>query len=260
MCGFLLRIRFVYGQTDLGVGSRGSNIVTIKELHHAVPSKARKEMEKAEGDRVNKRMDEAIRHFNRAISIDPELIAARNNLVIVYFESGNPESALAQLEKAITIDPGNSVLFGNLGIGYAMIQKLDAAERAARLAVGLRRAQGHANIVLETVLVMQHKFTEEPLQCLERAWGEYPLAHLLAGRVLIGQRKAERAKYEIMTYLSGKELEYRPLANEWLGSINSNESTNAALVEAISTASCTPRLDTASEAVRPSRQWREFSN
>ncbi len=78
-----------------------SKIVTIQELHHIVPKKAQKEMEKAEQARVGHRTDDVIRHLNQAISIDPEFIAARNNLAVFYLTAPKPAPAIAQLEEAV---------------------------------------------------------------------------------------------------------------------------------------------------------------
>ena len=43
-------------------------------------------MEKAESARLKNRTDDAISHYNQAISIDPEFVAARNNLAVAYLK------------------------------------------------------------------------------------------------------------------------------------------------------------------------------
>jgi tetratricopeptide (TPR) repeat protein len=208
----------------------GSYIVTIQELHHTVPKKARKELEKAERARAKHRTDEAIDHFKQAILIDPEFVAARNNLAAIYLVAENPEPAVAQLEEAVKIDPNNPTLLRNLTVGYAMMHKFDAAERAARLRVGLDRTSGHAIMLLGFVLIQQRKFTGEALQCFERRRSEYPLAHLLAAMVLIEQHSSERAKFEIQAYLSSGQQEFRAFATHWLDLIDQGEQKSAVLL------------------------------
>lgn len=224
---------------DIPVTSRGpqqphadsnvaaSNTVTAQELHHKVPKKARKEVEKAERARAKNRMDEAIVHFKQAISIDPELVAARNNLAAIYLRAAQPEPAIAQLEEAAKIDPKHPVLFRNLAVGYAMIHNLEAAERAARVTVGLDRTGGRAPLLLGYVLMEQRKFTEEALQCFERARDEYPLAHLLAAQVLVAQGHSEKARSEIYTYLSSGEQNFRATATRWLDLIDQGQQKRA---------------------------------
>jgi Tfp pilus assembly protein PilF len=46
-------------------------------------------------------------HLLRAVENDPEYIAARNNLAIVYMRMGNPDAAVSQLKVA-----GNSIHTG----------------------------------------------------------------------------------------------------------------------------------------------------
>jgi len=208
-----------------------SNTVTVQALHHKVPKKARKEMEKAERARAKNRTDEAIVHFKLAISIDPELVAARNNLAVLHLMATQPEPAIEQLEEAVKIDPKNPTLFRNLTVGYSMIHNFEAAERAARLRVSLdRTGDGHARLLLGFVLIKQRKFTEEALQCFERARDEYPLAHLLAAPVLIAQGNSERAKSEIHSYLSTGEQDFRATATRWLDLIDQGQQKRASVL------------------------------
>jgi len=208
-----------------------SNTVTVQALNHKVPKKARKEVEKAERARAKNRTDEAIVHFKLAISIDPEFVAARNNLAVLHLMTTQPEPAIAQLEEAVKIDPKNPSLFRNLTIGYSMIHNFEAAERAARLRVSLdRTGGGHARLLLGFVLIKQRKFTEEALQCFERARDEYPLAHLLAAPVLIAQGNSERAKSEIHSYLSTGEQDFRATATRWLDLIDQGQQKGASVL------------------------------
>ena len=208
----------------------GSNTVTVQELKHAIPKKAHKEMERAEKAHLQQRKDEAKEHLNRAVSIDPEFVAARNNLAAIYLTEGDGEAAVAQLEEAVKIDPHNPILFTNLTLGYTMTHKLDAAERAARERLLLDRTSAKAHLFLGLVLVEKQRFTDEALRCLERAREEHPLAHLLAARVLIGQGNSERARAEIQTYLSTERDEAnRAIATSWLDRIASERKRAAAL-------------------------------
>lgn len=204
-----------------------SNIVTVQELSHKVPAKARKEMEKAEKARVKNRMDEAVSHFKQAILIDPEFVAARNNLAIAFFDSSKAEKGIEQLEEAIKIDPRSPILFTNLTVGYVLTNQYGEAERAARGALDLDPKSAQLSMILGVVLVEEHKFTGEALLCLERARDKYPLAHLLSGRVLMAQGDSERARFEIQTYLDSGEQEDRALAIDWLNFVNQYDRKNA---------------------------------
>jgi tetratricopeptide (TPR) repeat protein len=232
-----------------GSNYAGSNIITIQELNHSVPKRARKELEKAETARAKHRTDEAIDHFKQAILIDPEFVAARNNLAAIYLVAANPESAVTQLEEAVTIDPNNPTLLRNLTVGYVMMRKFDAAERAARLRVRLDRTSGHASLLLGFVLIQQRKFTGEALRCFERVRDEYPLAHLLAAMVLIEHRSSERAKAEIQTYLSSGQQELRAFATRLLALIDQGEQKSASSVSPTRPDRLSPASSVSSERV-----------
>jgi hypothetical protein len=78
-------------------------------------------------------------------------------------------------------------------------------------------------MLLGLILVKEKKFTEEALHCFERARDEFPLAHLLAGRVFIALGKTQLARTEIQTYLSSDELENRGLAHAWMDFLDRNQ-------------------------------------
>jgi len=156
---------------------------TVHELAHIVPKKAKVEWDLAEKARRQSRPVEAMQHFEQAIAIDPEFVAARNNLAVLQFKSDNVEAGIAQLEAAITLDPQKAILFSNLALGYVALENPREAERAARVAVRLDRGSVHSRMVLGVVLIQEHKYTDETVRCLEAAQDDYPAARLLLSRL-----------------------------------------------------------------------------
>jgi tetratricopeptide (TPR) repeat protein len=187
-------------------------------------------MEKALRARQHKQPVETISHLKRAILIDPEFTAARNNLAIEYYNMSNPEPGIEQLEEAIKIDPYHPALFMNLAIGYKLIDQLDEAERAARASVGLDPTDARPSMVLGLVLVAEGRFSPEALRCFQQARDKFPLAHLFAGRVFIEQGRSEGARSELQTYLASGEPEFRENAIEWLHFLESHERKSAPLI------------------------------
>ena len=206
-----------------------AKIVTVQQLSHKVPGKARREMEKAETARIHKQADEAIRHYSKAISIDPEYVAARNDLAVVYMNHSNLELGLEQLRDAIRVDAHNPILFKNLAIGLTWAHQFDDAERIARQAVDLDRTGPQVRMLLGLVLVEERKFTTEALRSFEQTSDVFPMSHLLAGRVLLAQGDVERAKSEIRMYLATGDHENRIIATEWLNILDHPEENVAAL-------------------------------
>ena len=188
-----------------------------------MPKNARRERERAEKARCEGRIAEAIQHFERAISIDPEFVDARNNLAVTFFMAQNPGAAVAQLEEAIRIDPHKSMLFVNLALGYSGLENLLAAEQAARHAVDLDGTSGPARLVLGFVLTEAQKYTDETIRCLESMQDQHPLARLLLARVLVRRGDLRAAKSHIESYVSSGATEYLETAQRWLDRINGFE-------------------------------------
>ena len=221
------------GQTVFQSHPIGANVVSLQQLQHKVPKAARKEMEKAEKARLQQRRDDAVEHLRNALRIDPEYVAARNNLAFCLVQD-DPASALAQLEEAIVIDPHLAVLFHNLAIVYVLSQKLNAAERAARSGVDLDRTSTRTRTLLGVILVLEHKYTAEALADLERGKQEYPMAGLLVAQVLINQNELGKARLYVDGYLCSGDQVFRDEAVRWLHYIDQNPATSAATLPSLS--------------------------
>lgn len=198
-----------------GSEENSSYSVTVQELRHEVPKAARAEMDKAEKASRKHKTDEEIEHLRKAIGIDPEYIAARNNLAVSLLIT-DTESAIAQLEEATKSDPHHPVVFYNLALGYLMLHQLDAAEKAARAAQSLGFVGPRGRILLGWTLISQQKYTAEALSLVKSTVEEFALAYMLTARVLIGQDRPDDAKSYIDAYLSTGDDEYRDYAARWL--------------------------------------------
>src|SRR5580658_8361152 len=128
---------------------------------------------------------EALVHLLRVVENDPEYIAARNNLAIVYMRMGNPDAAISQLKAAVQLDSYRAVLFNNLAVGYWMLNRYSDAENAARAAVRLAPSLDSARAILGIALFQQRKYTDEALRCLSGAGDDYPFIRLLCARILV---------------------------------------------------------------------------
>jgi tetratricopeptide (TPR) repeat protein len=218
-CTSLLIATLSFGQEEglpvLQSRSNGSNLVTVQELRHVVPKAAQAEFAKWKTADSKGRMDQAIDHLYRAVAIDPEFVAARNNLAVRLMET-DPKRAIAEFEEAIKIDPHQPNLWGNLAVGYAMQDQFAEAERTARVAARLDRTSLRPQIVLGVALVEQHKYTPEALECLERARKEYPVASLYAASIFKSYGEFEKAKSAVYVYLATGQQLYRDEAVQLL--------------------------------------------
>lgn len=204
--------------TDTGQPNGNSRTVTMQQLRHKVPAKAQKEMDKALHELEKDHGDEAIAHLQDAVLIDPEFVAARNDLAAVYLRANNPEPAIEQLNSAIELDPNFPTLFVNLAIGYELLAEFGPAERAAREAMELDRVGNLPRYLLLIAIVYQKSYTEEALRLATRVRDQYPLAHLFGARILLSMSNFEGAEKEIHEYLSGTVQipAFTTVATSWL--------------------------------------------
>jgi tetratricopeptide (TPR) repeat protein len=125
----------------------GSNpyLVDPAEYYRQFPKKTVKEFEKGvDADRRGK-TDEAIEHYEKALSDSPEFYPAHNNLGSAYLSRQNFEAARSQFEAALKGNQNDAQAYFNLANVLLLTQRYDAAER--EIEEGLQRrpdsALGH---------------------------------------------------------------------------------------------------------------------
>ena len=88
------------------------------------------DLEKFRGDMLSDRFDEAIAHFEKTLSINPNHAQAHNNLATVFKEIGRFDEAAAHYQKALAINPGDAEVYSNLGSVMLELKRYDAAAEA----------------------------------------------------------------------------------------------------------------------------------
>jgi tetratricopeptide (TPR) repeat protein len=111
------------------------NTVSVAELEEKVPEKAKKEFDKATAAGEQGKMDEAITHLRKAISIHPGFVRAHNDLGTYLLGQGNLNEAEEAFRKALTLDPNSFNPLLNLGI--VLVHKHSFVEATDRLTKAL---------------------------------------------------------------------------------------------------------------------------
>ncbi len=83
------------------------------------------------------KLDEAIACFRKAIELDPKSAIAHNNLGLALRDQGKLDEAIASFRKAIELDPKYAAAHNNLGRALRDQKKLDEAIAAYRKAIEL---------------------------------------------------------------------------------------------------------------------------
>jgi len=155
--------------------SRGT-VVSISELERNIPSNARKEFEKGTQAANARKVDEAINHLRKAISIYPDYVSAYNDLGTYLLAQGKLEEAATALRDAIRRDDKAFNPRLNLGI----------------------------------VLVYQKRFSEasDLLAKAEALEPTSPSVHLYSGLAAAGLSRFEAAEKELKAAYSLGESKY----------------------------------------------------
>jgi FkbM family methyltransferase len=147
--------------------------------------------------RAQKRVDEAIVAYERALNLRPDNIDCLNNLVVCRLDQGDPVAAEAQARRVIAVDARQAVAWANLGVALARQRKhaeaVEPFERAQRLETD--NGEDIDSFVNAANNLRDVGRTEDALQLYERnlaqrpsldGYGEYALTLLTAGRLAEG--------------------------------------------------------------------------
>jgi Flp pilus assembly protein TadD len=79
-----------------------------------------KPLEEARAALASGRMSDAIRSLEQHVRTSPQDAAARNDLGVLYYQTGRAADAGVQYEEAVRLDPGNDVFTQNLADFYVV--------------------------------------------------------------------------------------------------------------------------------------------
>jgi len=193
-----------------------SSIVSVHQLKHSPPGKARNALNKGIKLFRKARFVEAIPWLGEAVKIDPEYTDAQNDLAAAYLKVGMPDKAIPPLLSAIKSDPHWELPYFNLVLAYIHKSEFSKAEDTARQMIGINPGSPRAGLGLGLALTLGNRFTPETQAVLTYAESVFPEATLLLGRVLAGRGEIEAARSKISTYLAGPGSWDRDIASEWL--------------------------------------------
>lgn len=165
------------------IGGYGNAFVSTSDL--GVPSRARKEFDKASQLISKRELDQAIQKLNKAISIYPGYAGAYNNLGVVYAWRGDQVRERESLETAIRLNDHFALAYLNLGRLNVASGDFPAAETVLDKASAFDPSDPLALILLTWAEFQQGHFDE--------AIATSRKAHLLGKPHAFAHRVAARA-------------------------------------------------------------------
>ncbi|MEC5218131.1 tetratricopeptide (TPR) repeat protein [Actimicrobium sp. GrIS 1.19] len=101
---------------------------------------------------------EAEQAGQRAVALDPNLVAAWNNLGIILQESGKLDASLQCLARVVALQPDGAVAHNNLANTYRRLGRLEPADAHYRKAIALNPGYAEAYSNLAFLLSSQGQF------------------------------------------------------------------------------------------------------
>jgi len=122
------------GTVDTSNRTAGANpyLIDLSDYKRHFPKSAVKEFDKGIDADKDHRTDDAIRHYEKAISEAPEFYPARNNLGSDYLAKSDFPNAQKQFEEAIRLNKDDSQAYFNLGNVLSLTGKLAEAEKTLK--------------------------------------------------------------------------------------------------------------------------------
>jgi tetratricopeptide (TPR) repeat protein len=113
------------------------DLMDVREYTAKFPKAARKEFDKGlDADRAGK-MDEAIRHYQKAVQIDPGFYAAHNNLGSDYLSKSDFAASRKEFEQVVALNQSDATAYFNLSNVCLLMNQVPDAQRF--LEEGFRR-------------------------------------------------------------------------------------------------------------------------
>ena len=134
-------------------------------------------------------MEEAVASYERAVRLQPDLVAAHANLGNAFVRRGKPLEALTHYQRALRYTPHYAEAHCGMGLAYANLGKPDQAVSHYHLALGLNPNYAEAHNNLANVLLGQRKHEEAAEHCRDalRVRPAFVEAHTCLGNLLLKQ-------------------------------------------------------------------------
>ncbi len=201
-------------------------LIDPSEYRQHFPKKAIKEFDKGVEADKNQKRDEAIRHYERAVSLAPNFYPAHNNLGSAYLSKSDFKSAEAEFREVIRINPADAAAYFNLADVFLLTQRLqESLEHAIQ---GLRREPNSAfgYFILGSAF-QRAGDTAQSERALRRALELDPKlsqAHLALVNLYLSQKRKLDAYAELNIFLRDFPRDpYAPKARELLGKMGKTQ-------------------------------------
>jgi tetratricopeptide (TPR) repeat protein len=185
------------------VGGSNPYLVDPADYYRKFPKKTLKEFEKGVDADHQGKADDAIQHYEKALSYSPDFYPAHNNLGSAYLAQQNFDAAQTQFEAALKANQNDVEGYFNLGNVFLLTQRFPAAER--EIDEGLQRRPDSAfGRFLQGSLYSRTgrpELAEKSLQSAQQLDPKMSQVYLQLVNLYVQQKRTPEAISELETYL-----------------------------------------------------------
>jgi tetratricopeptide (TPR) repeat protein len=167
-----------------------------------IPEAARKEMHECVRNFEAGKLEDSIKHAEKALRISPQWAGAHQDLGQIYARLRQYQKAIEEFHNAAALDarmvqPWVSLASANLVEGqYA------EGEKAARRALEIDPANSDARYVLGRILALAGHDLTDAIALLREGEEQHPAAYLAVANIYLKQNQTEEALGELRGYLA----------------------------------------------------------
>lgn len=200
---------------DTTTSARPQNsVVPVSVLR--ISGEARREMEKSDKSLKAGDIRGSAEHLEKMLALMPDLALGHNALGTRYVVLHDYDRAIAEFQKAATLQPSYRVALDNLTVTMCLQHRYAEAESYARWALQIQPEATTSKYLLGSILISEGKPTDEATKLLRSAQEEYPRARLFLANSLAARGQVEPAIEEIKGYLNSPKANDNGVAQEWL--------------------------------------------
>jgi tetratricopeptide (TPR) repeat protein len=199
-------VTFTLRRTDGDTGvapSADAPATTVGVDEVNIPEKARQEFEKGQASLKEKKLDDGVRHFQKAVKLYDNYPQAYRMLGEAYLEQQDWQKAEAALKKSIELQPRLAASYVDLGAIANQQHNYAAAEESLKKGLELSPDASAAKYELaKTYWAMGRWQDAEPLaRDTVKAQPEIAGAHVLLANILLKKRDGAGALHEYEEYI-----------------------------------------------------------
>ena len=178
-------------------------LVDSKEYRKHFPKTAVKEFDKGVGADKDRKLEEAIRHYEKSVALAPDFYPAHNNLGSDYLSKADFAGAEKEFREVLRVNQSDSQAYFNLANVYILTRRLDEADKALQQGLQKQPDSALGHFLQGSLYARQGKVdaAEAALKrCLELDHG-MSKAHLALVNLYLQQQRKSDAITELRTFL-----------------------------------------------------------